>query len=349
MKQVVVIGGGFAGSYIAKKLESKFNVTLIDSKDYFEFTPGILRTIVEPEHMQKIQALHSSYLKKATVVVGDVKEVGKDYVIVNSEMDKKIKFDYLAICSGSRYNLPIKEKGVIITTRANHLVSANTSLKNAKNVLMIGGGLVGVELAAEIITKYPDKKVTIVHAQDKLIERNPQKAVNYAEKFLKQRGVNIVYTERISSMGKSNCVFKTNKGRTIYADLAFWCTGIAPNFEFLSKKMKTTLGDRNSVKVNNYLQLNGYKNIFAAGDVTDILEEKTAQNAEKHARIVVANICALESGKDLRKYKSNVTPLVISLGKYHGILVYGKLVLTCIIPGIMKGIIEKREMMRYRQ
>ena len=65
MKKVVVIGGGFAGAYIARHLEKDFDVTLIDTKDYFEFTPGILRTIVFPKHMKRIQVLHTHYLHKS--------------------------------------------------------------------------------------------------------------------------------------------------------------------------------------------------------------------------------------------------------------------------------------------
>src|SRR3989338_5693574 len=75
MKHAVIIGGGFAGSLLARKLESFFKVTLIDTKDYFEFTPGILRTIVEPSHIRKIQVMHSHYLRKARVIRGEVKEV----------------------------------------------------------------------------------------------------------------------------------------------------------------------------------------------------------------------------------------------------------------------------------
>jgi NADH dehydrogenase FAD-containing subunit len=47
---VVIVGGGFAGAYVAKALEDCFRVTLVDNKDYFEFTPSVLRTIVEPNH-----------------------------------------------------------------------------------------------------------------------------------------------------------------------------------------------------------------------------------------------------------------------------------------------------------
>ena len=62
MKKVVIIGGGFAGSTVAKKLQNYFDVTLIDGEDYFEFTPGVLRVIVKPKHFAKIQVPHKEYL-----------------------------------------------------------------------------------------------------------------------------------------------------------------------------------------------------------------------------------------------------------------------------------------------
>ncbi|PIZ83168.1 FAD-dependent oxidoreductase, partial [Candidatus Pacearchaeota archaeon CG_4_10_14_0_2_um_filter_05_32_18] len=46
MKNIVIIGGGFAGAKIAKALENYYGTVFIDDKDYFEFTPGILKTIV---------------------------------------------------------------------------------------------------------------------------------------------------------------------------------------------------------------------------------------------------------------------------------------------------------------
>src|SRR3989344_3467912 len=117
-KKVVIIGGGFAGSDVAKKVEKEVDVTLIDTKNYFEFTPGVLRTIVEPEHIKKIQDLHSDYLKSAKIIVGKVNEVSKEYVLVGK---KKIYFDYLVISSGSSYNSPFKEQRVVIARRAENL------------------------------------------------------------------------------------------------------------------------------------------------------------------------------------------------------------------------------------
>lgn len=344
MKKVIIIGGGFAGSHIARKLEDRFDVTLIDSKDYFEFTPGILRTIVEPDYIKKVQVLHTHYLKRAKVVVGCVDLLAKNYIVLEN---KKIYFDYLAICSGSSYNVPFKEKNIVTVARAKHLRECYDSLCKAKRILIIGGGLVGVELAAEICTHHKNKEITIIHSKDRLMERNHEKAIKHAERFLKRKGVKIVYGER--AIQKKKNFFLTDKGNKFDADMAFLCTGITPNYDFMEKNFASSLNSKKQIKVNNNLQLIGKNNIFAAGDITNRLEEKTAQNAERQAKIIVENIIALENKYDLTQHHSKKTPLVISLGKYNGILNLGNFVLTGFIPALLKFSIEKREMWKLRQ
>lgn len=344
-KRVAIIGGGFAGSTIARKLEDHFDVTLIDTKDYFEFTPSVLRTLVEPEHIKKIQALHKNYLNKAVVISGTIKDIGKKDVTTSG---RKFPYDYLIICSGSEYNLPMKGKSTVTAARADVLAKYAKKLEESNSVLIIGGGLVGVELAAEIIEKYPNKKVTIVHSKDALIERNPKKARDYAYKFLKKRKVVIKFNEMfLGSAGKN--LFKTDKGSKIQADLVFLCVGINPNYWCISKNLSYCLNERKAIIVNEYMQVKGFSNVFAAGDITSVSEEKTAQNAEKQAEVVVKNIFNIEKGKNLEKYLSKPRIMVISLGKWHGILVYKDFVLTGLIPGILKGLIEWKEMFKYKK
>lgn len=343
MKRVVIIGGGFAGSKCARNLERDFKVTLIDSKNYFEFTPSVLRTIVEPAHIKKIQVLHKDYLKKAKVLIGNVSNVDRKSVFVNK---KKIYYDYLIIASGSNYVSPIKEENTVLPQRAEHLKDASDKLSKAKKVLIIGGGLVGVELAAEIASHYTDKKITLIHSHEKLMERNKEKTSNYAEKFLKKKDVEIVFGEKSEKVTSKFCI--TTKKRKIDFDMVFFCTGINPNYEFLKKNFSNKLDERSFVKVNKFFQMDGFENIFVAGDVTDVKEEKTAQNADNHGELISENILRLEKGKPLKKYKHKKTPLLISLGKIKGIFEHKNFVLTGFFPGVFKGFVEWLEMRKFR-
>jgi NADH dehydrogenase FAD-containing subunit len=341
--KVVVIGGGFAGTYVARHLENDFDVTLIDCKEYFEFTPSVLRTIVEPAHIKKIQALHSHYLHKTHIVRGHADDIINNAVVVGK---KKYPFDYLVVSSGSRYNVPIKGDTVVQATRAAELRNHAQKLKKTKKVLIIGGGIVGVELAAEIASHFPDKEVTLAHSRDELMNRSPKKARDYAQRYLEKRGVRILWNTYV--MGKKGSAYLTKSGEKIRAGLAFLCTGITPNWEFLKRHYSKSLTDRHQIKVNSYLQIKGHKNVFAAGDITAIKEEKLAQTAEKQAAIVTANIRLAHAKKPLLTYESASRPMVISLGKYDGLLIKKNWVIKGWIPAIMKSLVEWKSMRHYR-
>lgn len=342
MKRVVIIGGGFAGSTIAKKLQGRFDVTLIDNKDYFEFTPGILRTIVHPTRSRCMQVLHKDYLKKSKIIIGKVEKLGESFVVVNK---KKVNFDYLVLAMGSSYIAPFKHPKLFAASRAKELAVYNRYLVDGKEVLVIGGGLVGVELAGEIGHYYCGKKMTVVASGEHLLDRMPLKAQEYAEKILKEMGTNLIFNDKVIKQTKN--IFITQSGKKLKGEVGFTCVGITPNTALLSR-MTDILDERKFVFVDDNLRVKGMKNVFAGGDIVSIREEKTGQNAEKHANIIVNNIVRLDSGKQLIEYAHKSSPIVISLGPRKGILVMGNFVITGFIPAVLKWIVEKKEIWKKR-
>jgi NADH dehydrogenase FAD-containing subunit len=112
------------------------------------------------------------------------------------------------------------------------------------------------------------------------------------------------------------------------------------------------------VQVNGALQVNGYPNIFAAGDLTDLPVEKLAQGAQYEANIVIDNIRRLHTGKQssssrsnrnvqTKTYKPSDLPMLISLGKFDAIFVYGRFVFCGLVPALLKEVVEFRVMAQY--
>ncbi|MBT3407452.1 FAD-dependent oxidoreductase [Candidatus Woesearchaeota archaeon] len=343
MKTIIIIGGGFAGAKCAKDLQNKFNVILIDNKNYFEFTPSVLRVLVHPEHANKIESLHKNYLKKAEIIIENVKEIDKEYVYLKN---KKIKFDYLIITSGSQYKLPFKQKNCIMNMRSHNLKKYNSKIKDSKKILIIGGGVVGVEIASEIVEKYNNKNITIVQNNNELMPRNNNKTKENKKTYLEKNNIKLIFNNKI--IDSKNNTYYFNDGKKINTDLAFYCTGIKPNYDFMKKTFSKYINKNHFVDVNEYLQLKDHKNIFIGGDIANINEEKLAQNAEKHAEIICKNIINLEKNKLLKKYKSKKRIMVISLGEKIGIAEYKKYSLIGKIPAIMKKFIEYKTMKNYK-
>ncbi len=358
-KKIVIIGGGFAGSEIVRLLDKneKFETTLIDNKNYFEFTPSVVRVIGDPTYTRKIQAFHEHYLKNSKVFIGkayDIKYKEKKVVVKTERGEIDFDYDYLIIASGSDYSPPFKDSDIVLPVRARRLKEDHKKVKEAKKVLIVGGGLVGVEIAGEILDHYKvpqEKEIKIIHSKNELIERNNKKTREYAKKYLEKKGVEILFDDKVIKINKNMC--ETQKGEKFKSDIIFSCIGIKPNYEFMKTSLSESLDEHNQIKVNNFFQVMKknqiLENVFAIGDITAIQEEKTAQNAEKHAHIMVKNLINLENGYNLIGYISSPKILVISLGKFNGILIYKDFTLTGLIPAFIKKYIEVYTMMKYKR
>jgi hypothetical protein len=111
-KRVVIIGGGFCGSLVARLLDRSehLQVCLVDAKPFFEFTAAIVRMIPDPT-ADTIAVPHSAYIRYGQFVLGFVDAVYPDHVLLQAAGDtagKRIPFDYCVLGTGSAYASSIK-------------------------------------------------------------------------------------------------------------------------------------------------------------------------------------------------------------------------------------------------
>ncbi|KAF4047009.1 Pyridine nucleotide-disulfide oxidoreductase [Phytophthora infestans] len=113
----------------------------------------------------------------ATHISADTNEVSYHAIGSNdkeSEATSKLKFDYLVLATGSSYSVPIKPDSRDHARSATELKlqEVRGHIEKAERILVVGGGAVGCEVAAEVMAKYPNKSVTIVDANKQLIAGN---------------------------------------------------------------------------------------------------------------------------------------------------------------------------------
>jgi len=337
--QVVIVGGGFCGSMVAKKLEKRrdLEITLINKNNYFEFSPGLPKIIVQPMYHQKIIVPYSRFLKHTKIVTDSLIQINSEFVETEKE---KINFDYLIISTGIDYPIFLQNKQNVFTIKSGIIVKEmSDKIKKAKRILIVGGGVIGTEVAGELATKTSNKKIILVHPHHRLLERNPELASYFAKCFLEKHGVQIIFGEKVKDHKKG--IFITDKKRKIEADIAIWCAGIKCNPWFMKLYPESIYTERRALKVNSFLQLEGYSNIFVGGDINSVQEEKTGHNAERQARSISKNVILLMNQKDsLIPYKKSISMMNISLGNWNGIISIPPLVLPGIFPGIAKWIVE---------
>ncbi|PHZ12835.1 FAD/NAD(P)-binding domain-containing protein [Rhizopus microsporus ATCC 52813] len=335
--RVVVVGGGFTGFTVASILDQmpRFYVTLIDTKDSFEYTPGIVKKIVNPDQSSSLRVRHDAYVKNGRVIIGYAEELCDDgkSVKVNNEL---ITFDYLVIATGSSYSSQLKSSDTSSLYRMSGLEESYLELLKARRVLIIGGGLVGCELASEISQQtfpgaYPKKHVTLIDSHSNVVNRSDPRQQNMARKYLEELGVEVVCNEKIIDFDSTgDNVYLGSSGR-IYSgyDKVFFATGTRPNTAlFASSTIDSSLDDCldtwGRIRVKPTLQIDHwkYEHIFAGGDVTNVVEEKTGYAATISGVCIARNICRLVKGKTPLKQGTKGT-LPAPEKPLHGMLEHG--------------------------
>ncbi|KAH9303071.1 hypothetical protein KI387_014654 [Taxus chinensis] len=313
-KRVVVVGGGIAGANTVRALENYADVTLIDPKEYFEIPWAKLRCTVEPKFGERSMFLHSEYLKKATLIMSAVTGATQDAVITAS--GKQVKYDYLVLATGTPYAGPPSK-----AQRIKHYQADNQKIKNAKTVLIIGGGPTGVELAGEIAVDFPEKKVILLHSGSRLLEFVGEKASRKTLAWLNAKNVKVHLNERIDlkSISETTISFTTTSGKTIIADCHFVCIGKKSGSSWIKDSVfEYAMDERGQLKVDSNLRVEGTTNVFAAGDIINVKELKQGMCAQKHAQVVADNIKKLSKDPNhtkLSTYKASPDIAMVSLGR----------------------------------
>ncbi|KAI7872825.1 hypothetical protein BDF14DRAFT_1960819 [Spinellus fusiger] len=311
-KKVVIVGGGFTGFTVASILDHmpRFHVTLIDTKDSFEYSPGIIKMLVRPEETSSLRVRHDTYVKHGRVVIGCAERIENDAtaILVNDEL---ITFDYLVIATGSSYKSKLKSFDISSLYRLSELSVENEQLKKSESILIIGGGLVGCELASEIAqydfpSPYKKKKrITLVESHSDLVYRSSTKRREKAVDYLTRLGVEVVCGERIvdfDSSEKNTYMGSSGRAYRNY-DKVYLATGTTPCSNLLQGDgdvgFETCIDLWDRIRVKPTLQLDHwkYQHIFSGGDVTNVEEEKTGFSATLAGVCIARNICRIEKGK----------------------------------------------------
>lgn len=230
-KNVVILGGGFAGASIAKHFDGRagYTVTLCDPKQYFEEITAMPKAVCNPGKSlddkeacwpRTVLPYKDNVVKHGKVILGLAAAVNTDkkFVLVGSEK-QVVPYDYLVISTGSSYPSNVKTKNATVQYRMKQMQLEFDALRKAQTVLVIGGGLVGVEYACEIAEKCPWTKVTIIQRNDRFLPRLPQPAAHEGcMKRFEELGVTALTQQEIVDFDEDIKSYTTAQGSVFTAD-----------------------------------------------------------------------------------------------------------------------------------
>ena len=374
LHRVVIVGGGAGGLELATKLGNTLGkkkiaeIILIDAKKTHVWKP-LLHEIAagslnpDKDELEYLAQAHWHHFKFRYGRVNEVDSQNKTvsieptYDIDGTEIIplRKIKYDTLVLSVGSTvndFNIPgAKEFAVALDTQDqaerfhqklhNSILRAQTQKGSVRpgqlEVIIVGGGATGVELAAELhkatreMTAYgldrvnPDRDISIslVEASNRLLPALPVKISTSVESELRKLNVKLFLGERVTKVTKDG--IETQSGKKIISSLVVWAAGIkAP--EFLSHIKGIETNSIHQIKVESTLQSTSNTDIFAFGDCaacpvkpgSDLLVPPRAQAAHQQASMLYKSIKSkvLKPNKALANYVYKDYGSLVNLGRY---------------------------------
>lgn len=330
-KRLVIIGGGFAGLELAKKIDKKqYQVILIDKNNYYQFQPlfyqvatgGLEPSSISYPHRKNFQKNKNFHFRMC-----EAQNVDPENKVVQTNIGD-ITYDYLVISTGCDTNYfgndSLRESTFALKSVSESLLLRNRillsfeealstdndeELKEILSFTIVGGGATGVELAGaladmkkSILPKdYPEidftkMEIHLVDASPRLLFAMSEQASEKAADTLKNRGV--IIHQNISVKSYDRPFVELSDGTNIRTRNVLWVAGVKPNS---LKGLAETAYNRGRLAVNEYNQVQGYDNIFAIGDTSLLISEKSPKGHPQVAQV------ALQMAKRLAKNLNSTT------------------------------------------
>ncbi|KAA0717707.1 Apoptosis-inducing factor 2 [Triplophysa tibetana] len=325
---VVIVGGGFGGIAAAQNLKHHgVPFMLIDILDAFHHNVAALRASVQTGFAKQTFIPYKETFG-LNFLQGRVKRIDTETQTVVLNNGKEVRYSHLILCTGTSGSFPGKHNSVDTYQSAiQKYEDFVNEIQGANTILVVGGGTTGVEMAAEVKTEFPKKKVILIHPREDLADPELLPSVKeQAKQVLLEKGVELLLGHKVSNLDelefnkcRSGMVVRTNKNEQVTADMVICCTGLKINSEAYCSSLSASVAENGGLKVNKHLQVEGFDNVYAVGDCADISEPKMAYHAGLHAGVATTNITNSLSGKALTSYNPGSVTMLVAMGRDDGV------------------------------
>jgi len=344
--KIVMVGGGGAcivGANTLRILGNPAQIDIYTRRDRTAYTPCeqpfVLRDILSFDDM--FYATPPWFEKKriGLYIEKNVDSIDREKKAIKVD-GEEIPYDILVINTGASIKIPdipglVGDRVQYLTTELKYAKKIESIMPQGKRVVILGGGIIGLEMAETLIKKDYSSVSMIVSSASLLSQ---QLDPDMGEKFhpvVKNEGISLYFSTSVAraESGKNGIKLFLSNGETVEADWVLVAKGIIPNVD-LARKAGLKIGKTGGIEVNQYLQTSD-PCIYAAGDCIEgwnmLNGEKTitalATHSNRNGRVIGRNI-----------HFGNIVPFLGSLNTF-GAEIFG----TTVVSMGIKESVAKRE------
>lgn len=289
MKRLVLLGGGYGGFEIINRLikgrlPHDLEILLIDrlphhtfKTEYYALAAGTVSDkalrLDFPEH-PSLKKLYGEIggidLNNKKITVRDHEQIEYDYLVVGlGSVD-----NYHGIKGASRYTDSVQSM-----KKARKTYEKLVTLDAYQTVTIVGAGLTGVELAAELRESRPDLSIRLLDRNDKILKQFPDKLSRHVSEWLKDHDIDVIHGSNVDYVEKDTVC---NNSVCLPTDATVWTAGIKPNEIVRALDVeKDTYG---RVVLNRFHQLPNDDSVYVVGDNASLPLAPSAQLAKQQGR-----------------------------------------------------------------
>lgn len=318
MKQkLVIIGAGLSGVEAASRLSSEYDVALLSEEQYlpyYRIRVGEVVTGLPPESLY----IHpeSWYREKnIDLIFKKAERIDNSKKAVYLSDGSSIPYDILILSTGSYPFVPSfegKHKALMTLRTMDDALKLRAALQKASSIVIVGGGVLGLEAAVSIKREF-QIDVSVIESADYILSRMIDKdSALFLSSLLEKEGIKLITNGKVKDLASSSVILEDS---TIDCDIVLFSTGVRARVE-LCKAIGIEV-DRGIV-VDSYLKSN-IDSIYALGDAAE-LRGKTfgqAQYAREMARSLLSGSAYVPSSPSSMLKVAGID--VASFGVFRGI------------------------------
>lgn len=338
--RIAIVGANFAGLTAAQHLGRRHAVTVFDRSPWFEWLPNVHELVSGVKRPADLRLPRRRLVLRAghRFVQTEVECIDAARGRLETRQGRDWHFDLCIVAVGGidetfgvrgadRHAMGFKS--VDDCTAIGRRLAALARAPGPFEVVVVGGGLEGVECLGEILRRYGRRKgmtVTVVEAGPRLLPGTPMRLDAAVRAGVAGSPVRLLTGVRVSAVTPQRV--KLSSGRVLRSDLTIWTGGVtAPP---LLRASGLADAPRQWAPVSRALQSRRFDNVFVIGDAAAWPQAlgKQAYYAIQMGECAAENAARALAGRSLRDFRPAPKPMLIAFGDRNSFLVAGRAVLA---------------------
>ncbi|WP_100013074.1 NAD(P)/FAD-dependent oxidoreductase [Lentibacillus sediminis] len=324
MKRLAILGGGYGGlrillDLLEKQLPEDIEITIIDRNPYHSVKTEFY-TIAAGTSAERDVRMDFPQDERVRYVYGEIQQIDTSNEQIHLTGHDPVPYDYLVIalgCEDNYHGVPGAAEfteSVQTFRRVRHTGMAVGNLPAYGKVTIVGAGLSGIEVAAEIRESRSDLNIRVLDRGATVLKAFDPKIQEHVTDWFRSNDVDVFHNSSVEYVEHGGVC---NNGVCYINDVTIWTAGVQPNQ--LARDLPFEKDNQDKIVVNDYFQVPAQKNVYIVGDCASSVHSPSGQLAgQQGEQIAEVLLAVLTGGRPKRPKEIKLKGTLGSLGKTDG-------------------------------